>query len=101
MAEIKQNKIRHTVECKMDPQVLGAFLLKELDKQLIKSGKIPQRMLPIAKEISELKKKKTISPSEIQRIKRDASELVDALTEYTQRKDLVIRILGTDYYEKL
>src|SRR3989344_700249 len=64
-------------------------LIKALDKELIKKGKIVERMLPIAKEISGLKKKKSITQSEMQRIIRDAGELTDALTEFAQRKDLV------------
>jgi len=64
-------------------------LLKELEKEMIKKGKIPQRMLPIAKEISQVKMKKSLTPSDVHRLTRDASELQNALTEYIQRKDLV------------
>jgi len=29
MSEVKQNKIRHTVECHIDPNILGKFLLEQ------------------------------------------------------------------------
>ena len=64
-------------------------LIKSLDKEMVKKGKIVERMLPIAREISGLKKKKAITQSEMQRIIRDAGELTNALTEFAQRKDLV------------
>jgi predicted nucleotidyltransferase len=66
-------------------------LIKALDSSLVKKGKIKERMLPIAKEIANLKKKskdKKFSTTEMQRLTRDASELNDSLTEYAQRKDL-------------
>ncbi len=67
----------------------SADLIKSLDKDLIKKGKVVERMLGIAKEIVDLKKKKSLSQSEMQRIIRDAGELTSALTELAQRKDLV------------
>ncbi|MBI5803723.1 nucleotidyltransferase domain-containing protein [Candidatus Pacearchaeota archaeon] len=67
-------------------------LIAEMNKELIKKGKVQERMLSIVKEVSNLKKKvktKKLSQSDIQRITRDAFELIDALTEYSQRKELV------------
>ncbi len=67
-------------------------LVKDLDKELIKTGKIQERFLPIAKEVSSLKTKSKsgkLSPSEMHRVSRDAYDLVNALTEYSQRKDLI------------
>lgn len=76
-------------------RVLGSksqdALLKELDKELVKKGKIPERMYSIAKEISTIKAKTKggkISASEMHRITREASELIDTITEYSQRKEL-------------
>jgi predicted nucleotidyltransferase len=67
-------------------------LIKELEEKLIKKGKVPERMLPIAKEvlkIGEKTKKEKITQNETQRITGSASELITSLTEYAQRKELV------------
>lgn len=67
-----------------------SFLIKELDKELVKKGKIHPRMIGIVKQVSKIKEtaKKT-SPGEMQKITGDAIELVESLIEYSQRKDLV------------
>ncbi len=66
------------------------LIIKEFEKQLIKTGKIPERMLSILKEISEIKSRKgKISQTDVHRINKDSYELVTALTEYLQRKDLI------------
>ena len=67
-------------------------LVRELEKELVKKGKIPGRMLAIAKEMTEVKKKmksKKLTQGEAQRISRDASDLIKTLIEYAQRKDLI------------
>jgi len=64
-------------------------LIEDFEEKFIKTGKIPSRMLSHLKEIAKLKKKKTITPSEVQRITRNASELASSITEYQQRKDLI------------
>ncbi len=67
-------------------------LIDEFEKELVKKGKVPERTLAALKEIAKLKTKtkgNKLSPSEMQRITRDASELANALTEYAQRKELV------------
>ncbi len=67
-------------------------LVKSVEKELVKKGKIKSRMLDILKEVANIKKKakgKKISQTEMQKLSADASELLSALTEYAQRKDLV------------
>jgi len=67
-------------------------LLNDLGKELVKKGKIPERMLGVAKELAKLKQKvkgKKLTQSEMQRYSRDAAELSDSLTEFSQRKELV------------
>lgn len=71
--------------------------LKALEQKLVKPGKIPERMLDIAEEISKLKAKtakKPLTSTEMQRITRDASDLMNSLTEYTQRLDLAVAEKG-------
>ena len=49
-------------------------------------------MSDIAKEVLKIKRKvanKKLTQTELQRIDRDANDLINALVEYTQRKDLV------------
>lgn len=70
-------------------------LIKDLDKEMIKKGKLSPRFLPIAKEVSTVKKNaKKINQSEMQRISRDAGDLINALVEFSQRKELVIAEKG-------
>ncbi|MCA9485417.1 MAG: nucleotidyltransferase domain-containing protein, partial [Nanoarchaeota archaeon] len=67
-------------------------LVKDFEKNMVKEGKVPGRMLGIVKDLAKLKQKvksKKLSQSEMQRHSREASSLMDALTEYTQRKELV------------
>ncbi|MBU1103724.1 MAG: nucleotidyltransferase domain-containing protein [Nanoarchaeota archaeon] len=67
-------------------------LLKDFEDEMIKKGKVPERMLAIANDVVKLKgkvKSKKLTQSEMQRITRDASDLADALTEYSQRKELI------------
>ena len=67
-------------------------LVKDLNDQLVKKGKIKPRMIEIAQEILKVRKKaksKKLTQTELQRISRDSDDLVNALTEYSQRKELV------------
>lgn len=67
-------------------------LVEDFEKEMVKKGKVPARMLPVLEEISTLKQKaktKKLTQSEMQRYSRDASDLVGALTDYSQRKELV------------
>lgn len=68
-------------------------LLKDLDKEMVAKGQMPVRMLTIAKDLGSLKQKakgkKVMTQSEMQKIVRDSSELINYLVEYAQRKELV------------
>src|SRR3989344_5599523 len=67
-------------------------LISDFEDNMVKKGRVPERMLNVAKEISKLKLKvkgKGVPQSEMQRYARDSSDLVNVLTEYSQRKDLV------------
>ncbi len=67
-------------------------LIDELDDKLIKKGKLAPRMLLIARDILKIKRKaknKVLTQTELQRISRDGSDLISALIEYSQRKELV------------
>ena len=67
-------------------------LIKDLEAELVKKGKLQPRMTEIAKSILKIKvkaKNKKLTQTELQSISRDANELISALIEYSQRKDLV------------
>lgn len=67
-------------------------LIKSLETELVKKGKLSPRMLEIANEVLRIKRKvksKKLTPTELQRISRDANDLINELIEYSQRKDLV------------
>lgn len=67
-------------------------LISDLDSQLVRKGKISKRMLGIARDIAHLKKRtksKKLSQAEMQKVSAEASELMNSLMEYSQRKDLV------------
>ncbi|MEK6854826.1 MAG: nucleotidyltransferase domain-containing protein [Nanoarchaeota archaeon] len=65
-------------------------LIKDLEAEMIKKGKLPERILNIAKEIAKIKRtaNKKITQGEMHRLNRDASDLMASLTEYLQRKEL-------------
>ncbi len=72
-------------------------LIKDLENEMIKKGKIHRRMLKIANEIANIKTKVKggkLKQSEMQRITKDASELMNSLTEYMQRKELIFSEKG-------
>jgi len=67
-------------------------LIKDMENELVKKGKIQRRMLSIAKEMSAIKNKvkdKKFTQADMQKATSEASELIDSLIEYAQRKDLV------------
>lgn len=67
-------------------------LIKEFEKELVKKGKISERMLSVAKEISQLKAKTKsgkLTSEDIHKLTKDSFEFFNSLTEYAQRKDLV------------
>ena len=66
-------------------------LIKEMDNELVKKGKVQKRMLQIAKDVSQIKRKAKgkMSLAEMQKISAESSELVSSLVEYAQRKEMV------------
>jgi len=95
MQEDQAEKINETT-LNLMKKILGnksqEALIADLEKELVKKGKVPERMLPIAKEITRIKLKAKggkLSPGEMHKITREAAELTDSLTEYAQRKEFV------------
>jgi len=83
-------------------------VLKEFEEQLVKEGKFPKRFLENLKMIAEVKKamsketkgatkkkkdkkSQTEENEKVERARRYAKEIVDALIEYTQRCDFMAR----------
>ncbi len=67
-------------------------LIKDFEKELVKKGRVEPRMSNILKRVSEVKKKaksKKVTQSDMHKLSRDATDLVNAVIEYTQRKELV------------
>ncbi len=67
-------------------------LVSEFEKQLIKKGKIPQRMLSVLKDVEKVThefKKGKIKKDEIETARKDGTILINHLTDYAQRLDLV------------
>ena len=67
-------------------------LINEFDEEMVKKGRVPERMLGIAKGIVKLKtkvKNKDFTQGDMHRYSRDYSSLVETLTEYSQRKELI------------
>lgn len=68
------------------------LLVKEFDEKLVKKGKIQQRFRHIVHDVANFPKKvkgKGMSQKEVDSAKKDAIELIDSLTEYGQRADLI------------
>ncbi|MBM3232165.1 hypothetical protein FJZ21_02175 [Candidatus Pacearchaeota archaeon] len=68
-------------------------LVKSVDKELIGKGKLPSRFLKPLKEIVAMKSKVKsgkVTPLEMGVLRRDATELIKELLNYTQRADLVL-----------
>jgi len=67
-------------------------LISSFESQLVKKGKLRPRMMEIANDILKIKvkaKSKKLTQTEMQRISRDANDLINSLVEYQQRKELV------------
>ncbi len=67
-------------------------LISSLETELVKKGKLRPRMLEIAHDILKIKvkvKSKKLTQTEMQRISRDANDLINSLVEYVQRRELV------------
>jgi len=73
-------------------------LIKEFDLRLISRGKIRPRFKHILKELAANKVKiklGKLSSREVDSVKKDAIELINDLTEYAQRSDLIVKEKGT------
>ncbi|HVY01153.1 MAG TPA: nucleotidyltransferase domain-containing protein [Candidatus Nanoarchaeia archaeon] len=67
-------------------------LMTSFQTKMIKKGKIQPRFAGVLKELLAMKNKVKsgkLSPKEVDRVKRDALELIQALVEYGQRADLI------------
>lgn len=67
-------------------------LIKQFDKQFIKKGKLPPRLLPVVKAVMNLKQKgkeKSFNQHGLDAVRRDSEELIAKLSEYLQRRDLM------------
>ncbi|PIN89900.1 hypothetical protein COU60_02285 [Candidatus Pacearchaeota archaeon CG10_big_fil_rev_8_21_14_0_10_34_76] len=68
-------------------------LVKDFEKELVKTGRISKRFIGVLRDIMAIRQKaKTgkITQGESDKVRREASELVKALTEYSQRKELAV-----------
>ncbi|RMD67011.1 hypothetical protein D6817_02775 [Candidatus Pacearchaeota archaeon] len=67
-------------------------LVAEFEKEVVEKGKLPERLLDTLKSVAELSskgKKEELSQLDVERLTRDAFELVRAITEYLQRRDVL------------
>ncbi len=67
-------------------------LIREFETQLVKKGKIEQRLLNVVKELAQAKdkiKSSKLSQKEVDSVKKNAFDLIQSLTEYGQRADLI------------
>lgn len=100
-AKLESRLIEHSAE-QVQEDVFGLLknilgnksremLIKEFEKELVKKGKMQKRFLPVLEEVAQLKKKTKgkIIQAEIDKVKRDATELIKELTDYTQRKEMI------------
>ena len=107
----KMKAIREKLEIKMQEHLIEKFhaemekmlknlfgnksqndLIESLKNELVKKGKLQPRMIEIANQVLKIKRKvksKKLTQTELQRISRDANDLISALAEYSQRKELV------------
>ena len=68
------------------------ILIKEVDIELIKKGKLQKRFLPILKEVVKIKQKvKTgkVTTLEMNSLRRDSTGLIKELVDYSQRIELI------------
>ncbi len=69
-----------------------AKLIARFEKEMVKKGKLSPRYTRIMQELVSAQKKITtgkLTAKEIDNVKKDAFELIAALTEYAQRADLI------------
>jgi len=68
-------------------------LIKDFEKNLVKTGKVQRRLSSVVKDVlnakGNAKGKKKLTTQEMHKLSAEASELMDALTEYSQRKEFV------------
>lgn len=67
-------------------------LVKDFEKQLVKKGKMPSRFIPILSELIKIRQKSKgnkISQIEMDNLRRNVSEIIKELLDYSQRKELV------------
>ncbi len=68
-------------------------LMKLFEKKLVKEGKISPRYSPILKSVSEIRKKarsKKFTQNDLDEVRRNASDLMNVLIEYSQRKEIAL-----------
>jgi uncharacterized protein (UPF0332 family)/predicted nucleotidyltransferase len=73
-------------------------LIKDFEISLIKTGKLQPMMLQILKELVNVKAKikaGKLNQKEVDRVKKDAFLLTDALVEYQQRKEVIAGVKGS------
>ncbi len=67
-------------------------LIKGFESNLIKRGKVSPKLLKVLNDIVSAKQKLKsgkLNQKEVEAVKRDARELIDALVEYNQRADFI------------
>ena len=73
-------------------------LITDFEKELVNKGKIQPKLLIVLKDLVSVKRKikaGKLEPKEVDRVKRDAKELIDSLIEYKQRSELICAEKGT------
>jgi len=68
-------------------------LIKDFDSQLVKKGKMKKRLLPALQEVSKIRQKiksGKVSQVEMDLVKRGATDLMNELIDYMQRKDIMM-----------
>jgi len=73
-------------------------LIGEFEEKLVKKGKIEQRFSKIIKRLAEIEKenkKGNVGLRDVDAIKKEAIELINSLTEYAQRAELICTEKGT------
>ncbi|MEK6898743.1 MAG: nucleotidyltransferase domain-containing protein [Nanoarchaeota archaeon] len=67
------------------------ILISSFERELVKSGKTSARFMPILKALAKLPqkiKKSAVTHNEIELVRREATELLTAMIEFNQRKEL-------------
>ncbi len=67
-------------------------MVKQFEKNLIKTGKLPPRLMPILHKVETIKQKARaagFSQHDMDSVRRDAEELIMKISEYLQRRDLI------------